>query len=514
MRRLMLFLVLTCSALLTSQAIATTYYASITGNDKNAGTSQTAPWKYCPGMVGWTGTAVLKAGDVVKFKNSDTWTGGGKNSLLNVKGGVTYDGSSWGSGQRAILRAMSGFGHAVVHIGEDHSKFETVFQGFEVDGNRKPTSVIGVNRPSVKSLTGAKKRIRNCVVHNGYTGANTEYHGIHIGAVNNYVTANVEVTDCQIYSIPLDGLAVYEQYGGSSTSQIRDVVIRGCTIRDVGQASGPAQVGILVKNDVLNCVVENNSFSNATGRGIHIDADPGTPAPQNIVVRHNLVYGNRKGGIYIARASQKMSFSIYGNIIYKNLNSGSGGTGIYFETDLGSRDLSARIYNNTLFQNANGEILIGSSSAKFTTLEIKNNIMYSASGKYPLQDSKGSRITAHSNNTYFSPSGGTLARIGGSTYTASNLTKWEPSALSGNPTLENTSSLPTGFIGVYGKDLKPNKSGLSSKIKDSGCSLATTYNSSINSLARPQGSAWDRGAYEINAATATLAAPSNLRVVR
>jgi len=63
MRKIVWFLAITCSILLASQAIAATYYVSVTGNDKNAGTSQSAPWRNCPGMVGWSGSAQLRPGD-------------------------------------------------------------------------------------------------------------------------------------------------------------------------------------------------------------------------------------------------------------------------------------------------------------------------------------------------------------------------------------------------------------------------------------------------------------------
>ncbi|MGR9109125.1 MAG: choice-of-anchor Q domain-containing protein, partial [Gammaproteobacteria bacterium] len=78
---------------------------------------------------------------------------------------------------------------------------------------------------------------------------------------------------------------------------------------------------------------------------------------------------------------------------------------------------------------------------------------------------------------------------------------------------------PTGFVGQFGVDLRPNSDGLSlasgSSGIDAGVSLAGAYNGSINSLSRPQGNSWDIGAYEFSTTTqpTTLPPPQNFRIV-
>ena len=81
---------------------ATYYVSSSTGSDSNNGTTTGTPWAHCPGMVGWTGSGSLSAGDTVYFNSSDTWTITVANTnFLVIVGGVTYDGDTWGGGTRA-----------------------------------------------------------------------------------------------------------------------------------------------------------------------------------------------------------------------------------------------------------------------------------------------------------------------------------------------------------------------------------------------------------------------------
>ncbi len=102
----------------------------------------------------------------------------------------------------------------------------------------------------------------------------------------------------------------------------------------------------------------------------------------------------------------------------------------------------------------------------------------------------------------------------------SNINSWESTTITSDPLLEDTSSLPSGFIGTYGIDLRPNIDGLNiteiSPAKDSGTPLDTIYNGSINSVIRPSGNGWDIGAYEFLLVPVDPAPspPTNLRVAQ
>jgi hypothetical protein len=169
------------------------------------------------------------------------------------------------------------------------------------------------------------------------------------------------------------------------------------------------------------------------------------------------------------------------------------------------------MYNNTFY---NAPVVINNNSATVSVFEFKNNIVYYTGGT-PLTDPQG-KITSHSNNIFYRGTG-TLVSAGGVNYTSSTLSTYESSASSGNPSFKNTGTLPTGFTGNFGTNLAPNNDGLSllqtSYAINTGIALASPYNGSINSITRPSGSGWDRGAYQSQSAALQPGPPSNLRVV-
>jgi hypothetical protein len=195
-----------------------------------------------------------------------------------------------------------------------------------------------------------------------------------------------------------------------------------------------------------------------------------------------------------------VSLAIYGNIIMNST---------YHAINLTNnlRDsLSIRIYNNTMVNNYPGsqwaeQVRISCNEATVSTLEVSNNLIYTTDSTRSMLDDYG-LLTAHTNNLYYKSIGGTLVIVNGTTYTASNITTWEPTAVIDNPLFYSINSLPTGFIGTYDVDMRPNTDGFTltetSPAKDKGAALGDSYKSSINTTPRPYGNAWDIGAYEYN----------------
>ncbi|MFC1558321.1 right-handed parallel beta-helix repeat-containing protein [candidate division KSB1 bacterium] len=488
------------------------YYVSTDGNDSNPGT-ENKPWKNCPGMPGWSGNVSLNAGDIVYFKNTDIWTVSSGDAIIQVAGGVTYDGRTWGSGNRSVLRAAGEIERSVISILSDHPVEKTIVRGFEVDVNDQLTSGISINLPQATgNLTGAAKRIEDCVIHNVFSLASKRQYeyAIIIRSSNGHTLSNVEVLNCEVYNTSRIGITIYPD-NKTPSNKVSNVLIRGCEVYDTGKDPNAAGSGMGAKNHVSGAIFEYNYIHDTKGNGVANNTHPDPNfknGPQNIIIRYNIIKNCRSSGILIHNRGKK-SAEIYGNLIMHNRYQGIG---------LGrtlTDSLSVKIYNNTLYRNVtNGstqgsEINIGSNSADISALEIKNNIIYAASPTRPLLDSNGD-ITAHSNNIYFRDGGGELISSGSKKYTTENLNKWEPSAFISKPNFKNPSNLPTGFNGVYGIDIEPNSDGLSIKSGDAidnGADLGGSYNGAINltgksgRLARPQGSAWDIGAYEyINAA--------------
>ncbi|MFP4418295.1 MAG: right-handed parallel beta-helix repeat-containing protein [Fibrobacterota bacterium] len=489
---------------------ASVYYVAQGGADANAGIDSTAPWLHCPGMPGWSGEVRLAAGDTVYFRNSDTWEATSGTAMVQVAGGVVYDGRSWGSGGRATLKAQTAFDRAIFNCMEDDETFPTVIRGFNVDANGYVTSGITFNWPHAgRNLTGAVKKVEDCEVQNVWSeSAHDQYeYGILMGGWGGYQIANFEILNCLVHDISRGGI---NNYMGNDMPENRsdNVTIRGNEIYATGRDPNYAGSGLAVKNHTVNTLVEYNYIHDAVngmGIGLSVHPEEGFIGPENTIIRHNIVSNIPHCGMYLGSPGEK-SFDIYGNI--------------FMQCDYEAIRISAqmagsnriRIYNNTFFHNFPGEwsqqMRVESSSAHFEMLEVKNNIFYCPPGSSTraLLDDIGS-ITAHSNNLYFHPDGGTLVICNGSNYTQQTIEDWEPEAFTAEPGFKDTSMLPNGFSGVYGNDMAPNPDGLSLQVHgdavDNGADLGEDFCGAINfsggyndNNRRPHGHGWDIGAYE------------------
>ncbi|MFT3680252.1 MAG: hypothetical protein QM791_08250 [Ferruginibacter sp.] len=97
-------LTLALSVLLCYSASATNYYVSSTGNDANAGTSPTAPWKTISKVN--SSFSSIAAGDSVLFKRGETFYG----QLLPNKSGTATSKitiSAYGTGAKPIISALT-----------------------------------------------------------------------------------------------------------------------------------------------------------------------------------------------------------------------------------------------------------------------------------------------------------------------------------------------------------------------------------------------------------------------
>ncbi|MCE5211851.1 MAG: hypothetical protein LLG40_09890 [Deltaproteobacteria bacterium] len=135
--------------LVTCNGWAATYYVKTGGNDSAAGTSDGTAWAHCPGMVGWSGAAILAPGDTIKFRSQDSWNASDSFLMISTAGTtgsrITYDGSSYGTGTKAtfLVTGRSSL-YAVVQIRVSN----ITFTGFKVDTNKFPLSGIAVGYSS------------------------------------------------------------------------------------------------------------------------------------------------------------------------------------------------------------------------------------------------------------------------------------------------------------------------------------------------------------------------------
>lgn len=496
-------------------AVATYYVDDTAGNDSNPGTASN-PWRRCPGMIGWTGTATLRPGDTVTFKRTGTWTiaqnlsGPG----LELRGGVHYVGNQWSptaaATGRAILRASGRHEAGVVRIWEDHESLPTWIEGFEIDGGGQRANLVDINHAFWRTgLTRAVKRIENCLAHgNSGNGTEGDYkYGIivsdHSSNASGWV-ANVEILSTVVYDTPRDGICLYPGDNG----MISNVVVRACEVFGTGTDPSYSEGhGFLLKGNVKSSVIEYSYAHNVSSSAVFI-AGPGNgtgPGPSGSVVRYNILQTADNNGVIRFYGSGSKSVDILANIVLENEQTG----GLSFSGNSGS--ILSRIYNNTFFD----AFVDLANPTSIGTIEFRNNIIYELDD-VPLTD-LGGDITEYSHNLLFREGGGTLVRLGAGTFTAVNLTTWDANSLSANPLFKDAANLPTGFQGTYGTDLAPNHDGLSlqstSPALATGLILPASFAGTINSVARPLSSAWDLGAYQSRTAAAAPLPPSRLRVV-
>lgn len=311
--------------IMISTSWAATYYVANGGNDNGPGTT-TNPWARCPGMAGWSGSIILQAGDTVYFDSAGTWTAGSGDAVLIPKGGVSYIGDNWGTGKRATLLGNSGLRNAVVYFNDDDRIYETVVKGFDANANGKALDGISIlhDGSENKSLTGATKRIENCLVHD--TGSGYSY-GITVAPNStNERVSNVDIINNKVYNITRTGIANYPYTECSGCGNL-NILIQGNEVYNTGRDSSSAGHGILTKNDVKNTTIINNHlhdidtlYTSNRGHSIAIEEMGGTD-PINITIRSNLIKENGTSWLYIANSistNSQSTYDISDNTIYEN----------------------------------------------------------------------------------------------------------------------------------------------------------------------------------------------------
>lgn len=503
---------------ITLTGSATTYFVDQTaGLDTNNGTSLATAWKNCPGMASYTGSGSLVAGDTVFFDRADTWNCAAGNQGLWLVGGVSYIGNVQGTGSgKARIRATGQMDAGLVRF-RDHASLTTLFEGFEVDGNSQVCNGVDINAGFFSLMNGATKRVKNCEVHHVFSRASLGQYSYGIIASNHGgaagACANVEFIDCIVHDVSRDAICLYPG-DESNACTLTTCLIQHCEAYNTGQDPDYfAGAGILVKGRVIDATIEYNYCHDVDGASIFVNSNEtnhfGT-GPQNIHIRYNIITNSTGNGAFLvydgSGGTDPKDIKFYGNIVFNStVNSGALIHGSLNGT------VQLLMYNNTFF---NAPVLVENSGAVFSPFEFRNNIVYYTGG-IPLTD-PGVKITAHSNNMFFRGSG-TLVTSGASSFTSANLATYEATALSSDPTFTNTAALPSGFIGTFGVDLAPIPNGLSiqtgSPGVNAGLALAATYASSINSLSRPQGTSWDRGAYEISLSLVPPSPPTGFHFI-
>ncbi|MFA5962205.1 MAG: right-handed parallel beta-helix repeat-containing protein [Parcubacteria group bacterium] len=520
----------------SAKASAATYYVKNGGNDSLSGLDDANAWATPDRVMATAGYSnIVASGDTVYFRSQDTWTG--DNPLLIATSGVAYDGSAYGTGTRAKLKATAISNTSTVRIIES----DVIFAGFEVDGSQINSGGIYIgysNSSPISNIT-----VDNCVVHDqGQPTGNTQkywMYGILVGAKANssIVNTNINITNCEIYNTYHEGIAVYPSWGNTANcgNGVDGVIISHCKVYDNGTDNNDSNksgngIAIAVNNNSKNVTIEwcdlYDTGAVAPGQiyGISVRDSLDGPIngiPTDLVVRYNLIRNNTKDGIIFQNFyAQDQTSYFYNNLIYNNV-----GYGINFSSsDYGNSEFG--IYNNTLYAEANGiDTFVGcigfsrdSSTISGTpTFNLKNNILsvvttsISAYDYIPMYADIGSGTLIHNNNLYYRSSGTDHVYVstgnwgehivydgeGDNIITAA----WEPTAKITVPTFAG-GTLPTGFSGTYGTNLLPNADYFkitSGDAINNGATIGSPYYGNINTAGTANPIARIAGAYDIGA---------------
>lgn len=359
--------------------------------------------------------------------------------------------------------------------------------GVTIDG-MEITGWTGISSHGISYSGRDSITILNNIIHNGINRC-----------IDSRNSTRVTIQDNEIYACTA-GIVIHSSHSTDATYS-NGTLIKGNTIHD-----NPAD-GIDIHGEYIT-VEYNNIYSNIDSNwttthpdGIQFTGSlvDGYDSVQHAKVRFNVIK-NHNQNIFVSgyTAADEIDAYIYGNVIYNDSGTVNG-------ADLDAMAASGivityaakiYIYNNTIGRQSNNDIYLSGNNGA-GSIYIKNNIIdgpapigiYTqtatdiASGEldYNLYDDADLQYAARFASTYYS----TLSDLVSGT-------TMEDHGVFGNPNI----SYPIATLSR------------SSPATDVGIDLGSNYNMDIVGTTRPQGSAWDIGAYEALGPSP----PQNLRI--
>lgn len=486
MKKILIILLLIIFTSSTIVFALTEYYVDASRDSSGDG-SEADPWKTW-GNINWTtiDTALTSDNTIIYLSSQDTWSStaaftvessGSATYLLTLDGESKYNlvnsgAASWqtetDSNNRAILTNSGGNGGDLKF--NNSSSYVTV-TGFNIF---EPT-FSGVNLGTVNPTTDIHHiTINNCIID---TPVNN--HGIWFGFAESGCS-DITISNNTIMNVQLEGI-----YMGHFNyfSDIIGIVIENNTLIDCGLAG---EGDIDLKPPCNGAIVRNNIHYRTAGQ------DNGKVSGTVIQADNCQVYGNEfynmdeeasdwGFGIYLTGDGDGTTgVTITSALIYNNLLYDNDRSGIKISATKSGFPMSGvKVYNNTIAGNGTQGIQITTSNTTVTIAEMKNNVIFSSTN-FEMFVSSGVTLSDVDYNLYYRASGNSFSYQGAEKTWA----QWQGLGFDANGL--NTDPLLNG-------DYTPNDS---SPVVDVGIDLSGTFTTDKNNITRPQGSAWDMGAYE------------------
>jgi len=475
---------------LIPQADAATYYVDYqSGSDSNNGLSTTTPWKRCPGMIGFSGSYSHQAGDRFIFK-----------------GGVTWPASVFYS--TSPLQAFTiGFSGTLGNV-DEYTTDQTWYSGASYSPPVWDGGGAVINNAGMLESTGTRY-----VKINGIKFQNI---GDGTDAKNGRAIYLLDVSDWEISNIAIDANGkhgIVAAWGASGKSNFKVHHSNFTRLTNI--------IEMAIDYDVTGIEIYNNHFYDCGplhtladhGDGIHVWRT-GTAKADGIKIHNNLFDGDMLSGygatalIYLESSGKNAE--IYNNLITFNNTMQPNLAYWYFSpavVDVVGCD-SCKIYENTIDGTNYAPVglergfktciySVNENDGIAESIEIKNNILSGCKWAIMCGNKNLCNWTSD-NNLFYVRSDGYIGAD--ETIYFSTLSNWQ-GFLGGCPYSDNDcNSLSANplFISSSNKRLQS-----SSPAKDAGINLGYLYSTDLDGIPRPQGSAWDIGAYEYVQSTQT-----------
>ena len=419
--------------------MSATYYVSATGNDANAGTSASSPWK----TIAKADTHHFVAGDQLLFQGGQTFSG---NLKLSGESGTASDPiviGSYGSG-RATL-AASGSGDAIYAYNSGGVTVKNlVVTGKPATGN---TQQYGIKfEDNSKGTKLAPVTVTGCDVSGFYAG------GILVLADQSNTTYTAEtITNDTLHDNVLAGLftwapdgdylqglyvgydTAYDNYGTTAvTDSGNGIMISHAQYATVehdaaynNDAKGGGGVGIWAFSSdhvtIQYCSSVGNKTNKVDGDGFDFDADT-----SNSVMQYNYAADNAGGGFLV---DQWFNDSKQTNDVVRfNVAQDNGQKGGYGDLEAWGKVINAQFYNNTVYTGNNSDnaaVRIHNytiTGLHASGLYFTNNIFVTTGGAQlinaPAEFINGSSNVNFAGNVYYSSGAATHINYDGKAYSS------------------------------------------------------------------------------------------------
>ncbi len=505
------------SLLLTIPIYATTYYVDYAnGSDSNNGTSKTTAFRHAPGDPSATGTAGginLGAGDVIQFRAGieykgqiqTSWSGSSNNY-------IEYRGQGWGTG-RATFNMEDTRGYAFKG-GADYIKIT----GF----NLYHYSSSGSDYVIYPSSGASYWDIDSCSIAYIKDWENVSVFPDKPCVYLTNSTSHITINHTEFFASGRTVIRLrYTSY----------VTIKNCNFGGInrGSESGWFSVGIRGEVTCNNIHIEDNVFHDGWQYGgdqvpelnhapafIHIYGSDATTHPDQIYIERNYFYNDKTFSTGTGTGSVEITTQVHNIYIRNNILANACQ---YWGTQLMLADGCDNVYveNNTFIDRAyvtgygvNSLKVYLNSIPVGNNVYIRNNIFWSdanSSGDCAVSfQGSGTFQGVINNNEYYRNSSNQVNTFNGSVVSWS---AWQGHGLDAASQYHNITEpafvyMPPSGATTSSGDYSLNPAAIN--LINKGVTL-NGFNDSYNGVSRPQGAAWDIGAYEYNGQNSDITPP-------